>query len=87
MLFEGGLGSFSGDLGVSVKCECMSLSYLPNKPREHLPFANLEPVVQSIVSLSIVSLTKYLRRQLVKYLPTTYTNTPLFYVGKMLSAA
>ena len=44
------------------------------------PFTNddLEPVVQSIESL-----TKSLRRQLVKYMLTTYANTSLFFVGKM----
>ena len=36
------------------------------------------PVVQSIVSL-----TKSLRRQLVKYMPTKLSNTLLFFVGKM----
>ena len=38
----------------------------------------LGPVVQSIVSL-----TASLRRQFVKYMPTTYANTLLFFVGKM----
>ena len=32
---------------------------------------------------SIVSLTKSLRRQLVKYMPTTLPNTLLFFVGKI----
>ena len=39
---------------------------------------NQGPVVQSIVSL-----TSSLRRQLVKYMPTTLSNTLLFFVGKM----
>ena len=38
----------------------------------------LGPVVQSIVSL-----TTLLRRQLVKYMLTTLSNTLLFFVGKM----
>ena len=41
----------------------------------HLP--DLGPVVQSIVSL-----TSSLRRQLVKYMPTTLSNTLLFFVRK-----
>ena len=38
----------------------------------------LGPVVQSIVSL-----TTSLRRHLVQYMPTTLSNTLLFFVGKM----
>ena len=37
------------------------------------------PVVQSFVSL-----TMSLRRQLVNYMPTTYANTHLFFVGYAL---
>ena len=36
------------------------------------------PVVQSIVSL-----TTSLKRHFVKYMPTTVSNTLLFFVGKM----
>ena len=39
------------------------------------------PVVQSIVSL-----TKLFRRQFIKYIPTTFSNTVLFFVGKMLES-
>ena len=39
---------------------------------------HLGPVAQSIVSL-----TSSLRRQLVKYMPTTLSNPQLFFVGKM----
>ena len=38
----------------------------------------LGPVVQSIVSL-----TTSIRGHLVKYIPTIYANTLLFFVGKM----
>ena len=38
----------------------------------------LGPVVQNIVSL-----TTLIRRQHVKYMPTTFANTLLFFVGKM----
>ena len=38
----------------------------------------LGPVVQSIVSLTLL-----LRRHLFKYMTTTLSNTPLFFVGKM----
>ena len=41
----------------------------------------LGPVVQSIVSP-----TTSLRHQLVKYMPTTLSNTLLFFVGKMLES-
>ena len=39
---------------------------------------HLGPVVESIFSL-----TTSLRHQPVKYMPTTYANTQLFFVGKM----
>ena len=44
----------------------------------HVSYPKLQgPVVQSIVSLSML-----LNRQLVKYKLNTYANTPLFFVGK-----
>ena len=45
--------------------------------RTHI-LTKLGPVVQSTVSL-----TRLLRRQLVKYLLTTLPNTLVFFVGKM----
>ena len=45
---------------------------------DHGDVNHLGPVVQSIVSL-----TTSLRGHLVKYIPTTLSNTLLFFVGKM----
>ena len=58
----------------------MILTYLCNldPPEPHFYIVDLGPVVQSIVSL-----TKSLRCQLVKYMPTILSNTLLFFVGKM----
>ena len=42
--------------------------------------------IQGPIVESIVSLTTSLRRQFVKYMPTTFSNTLLFFVGKMCNA-
>ena len=56
------------------------ISTLPKVPLSQLLhwFGHVGPVVQSILSL-----TTSLRRHLVKYMPTTLSNTLLFFVGKM----
>ena len=43
----------------------------------------LVAVLQGPVNQSTVSLTTSFRHQLVKYMPTTYANTPLIFVEKM----
>ena len=45
--------------------------------------ASTESINQGPVVQSIVSLTMLLRRQLVKYMPTTLSNRLLVFVGKM----